>query len=69
MYNELSERQHEFDFQGEILRYCRSDVDILRRCCLEFRELFSQITDVDPFASCLTIASASPFPLPVTLSS
>ena len=57
-YNDLSERQHEFDFQAEILRYCRSDVDILRRCCLEFRELLSQITDVDPFASCLTIASA-----------
>jgi hypothetical protein len=32
--------------------------DILRRCCLEFRDLFSKITDVDPFASCLTIASA-----------
>ena len=57
-YNDLVERQHEFDFQAEILRYCRSDVDILRRCCFEFRELFSQITDVDPFASCLTIASA-----------
>ncbi|CAB4017685.1 DNA polymerase, partial [Paramuricea clavata] len=57
-YNEQVRRQYEFDFQAEILRYCQSDVDILRRCCLEFRELFSQITDVDPFASCLTIASA-----------
>jgi hypothetical protein len=27
-YNDLYERQHEFDFQAEILRYCRSDVDI-----------------------------------------
>jgi hypothetical protein len=43
-YNDLSERQHEFDFQAEILRYCWSDVDILPRCFLEFRELFSQIT-------------------------
>ena len=33
-------------------------MDILRRCCLEFRELFREITDVDPFAQCLTIASA-----------
>jgi hypothetical protein len=57
-YNEQVERQYEFDFQAEILRYCQSDVDILRRCCLEFRELFHQVTDVDPFASCLTIASA-----------
>ncbi|CAB3990322.1 DNA polymerase, partial [Paramuricea clavata] len=33
----------------EILSYCRSDVDILRRCCLEFRELFRHVTDIDPF--------------------
>jgi hypothetical protein len=57
-YKEMVEHQYEFDLPAEILRYCQSDVDILRRCCLEFRELFRQITDVDPFASCLTIASA-----------
>ena len=57
-YNDLFERQYEFDFQAEILRYCQSDVDILRRCCLEFRELSHEVTDVDPFPSCLTIASA-----------
>ena len=57
-YNGQVERQYEFDFQAEILRYCQSDVDLLRRCCLEFRELFQHVTDVDPFASCLTIASA-----------
>ena len=33
-------------------------VNILRRCCLEFRELFREVTDVDPFAQSLTIASA-----------
>jgi hypothetical protein len=47
-----------FNFQEEILTYCRSDVDILRRCCLEFRELFRDITNSDPFEKCLTIASA-----------
>ena len=57
-YNDLVRKEHVFDFQAEILRYCQSDVDILRRCCLEFRELFREITDVDPFAHCLTIASA-----------
>ena len=47
-----------FDFHKELLEYCRSDVDILRRCCLEFRRLFMEMTDgVDPFLS-LTIASA-----------
>ena len=33
-------------------------VNILRRCCLQFRELFREVTDVDPFAQSLTIASA-----------
>ncbi|CAB4013538.1 DNA polymerase [Paramuricea clavata] len=42
----------------EILTYCRSDVDILRRCCLEFCELLRDVTDNDPFEKCLTIASA-----------
>ena len=47
-----------FNFQEEIAPYCRSDVDILRRCCLEFRELFHNVTDIDPFTT-LTIASAA----------
>ncbi|WAR23027.1 hypothetical protein MAR_036696 [Mya arenaria] len=29
-----------FDFQYELLKYCRSDVDILRKCCLKIREIF-----------------------------
>ena len=46
-----------FNFKEEIVAYCRSDVDILRRCCLEFRELFYEITDIVPFTA-LTIAAA-----------
>ena len=57
-HNGLKENNYVFDFQQEILTYCRSDVDILRRCCLEFRELFRHVTDIDPFEKCLTIASA-----------
>ena len=57
-YNPLKQNNHVFDFAQEILAYCRSDVDILRRCWLEFRELLSTITDLDPFEKCLTIASA-----------
>ncbi|GIY98536.1 DNA-directed DNA polymerase [Caerostris extrusa] len=34
-----------------------SDVDILRRCCLEFRGQFQEITQVDPFLQYVTIAS------------
>ena len=51
------ESNYVFNFNEEILSYCRSDVDILRRCCLEFRELFHEITDIDPFRT-ITIASA-----------
>ena len=53
-----------FNFQEELLRYCRSDVDILRRCCQQFRKIFMTITSkdgtlgIDPFESCITIASA-----------
>ena len=57
-HNGLKENNYVFNFQEEILSYCRSDVDILRRCCLEFRELFRDITNIDPFEKCLTIASA-----------
>ena len=57
-HNELKDSNYIFNFQEEILKYCRSDVDILRRCCLEFRELFRSVTDIDPFEKCLTIASA-----------
>ena len=54
----MKQNDYVFDFKQEILSYCRSDVDILRRCCLEFRELFRDVTDIDPFEKCLTIASA-----------
>ncbi|XP_033747778.1 uncharacterized protein LOC117332836 [Pecten maximus] len=33
-----------FDFREEMLSYCRSDVDILRRACLKFRDLLMNAT-------------------------
>ena len=54
-------KQHKhdhFDIQTELLGYCRSDVDILRRCSLQFRGDFMDITGIDPFERCITIASA-----------
>ncbi|XP_062620655.1 uncharacterized protein LOC134282247 [Saccostrea cucullata] len=35
-----------FNFREEMLQYCRSDVDILRRGCLEFRNLMIKVTTV-----------------------
>ena len=55
---ELYNPMRQNNFAQEILTYGRSDVDILRRCCLEFRQLFCKFTDIDPFEKSLTIASA-----------
>ena len=47
-----------FDFRKEIMEYCRSDVDILRRCYLKFRTLFQKECGLDPFLHVFTIAAA-----------
>ena len=54
---EQVENNYVFDFQKEMESYCRSDVDILRKCCLDFRDILEETTGVDPFEKCLTIAS------------
>jgi hypothetical protein len=45
-----------FNFKDEMYKYCKCDVDILRRECLELRRLFIQIANIDPFQY-ITIAS------------
>ena len=55
---EQVESNYVFNFREEIVKYCRSDVAILRECCMEFREMLRDKTDgIDPFGKCLTIAS------------
>ena len=56
-HKEQRDNDYMFDFNEEIIKYCRSDVDILRKCCMEFREMLCEITGIDPFEKCLTIAS------------
>ena len=55
-YEEQVNNGYVFNFQEEIVKYCKQDVEILRRACLAFRENFMTF-DVDPFAECTTIAS------------
>ena len=38
-HKEQVESNYLFDFKKEIIKYCRSDVDILRKCCMQFREM------------------------------
>jgi hypothetical protein len=53
-YEKVEEQK--FNFKEEMYKYCHSDVDILRRGCLELRKLFMEITKIDPFQY-ITIAS------------
>ena len=57
-HKEQVESNYVFNFREEIVKYCRSDVAILRECCMEFREMLRDKTNgIDPFEKCLTIAS------------
>jgi hypothetical protein len=47
MSDEVSQPYH--DFKKELYDYCNSDVDTLRRGCLELRKQFLEIANIDPF--------------------
>ena len=55
-YEERVNENYVFDFKKEILEYCRSDVDILRRGIMKLREDFIQLENIDPLRY-FTIAS------------
>ena len=64
-HQEQVDNNYVFDFQKEILKYCRSDVDILAQCCRLYREIFKKVTSMDgdpetgmdPFDTATTIAA------------
>ena len=55
-YNERVSRKDVFDFKVEMEKYCKSDVDILRRGCGEFRKELLQSDQIDPFIEATTLA-------------
>ena len=55
-YEEKVNSNYVWNQAKEMNEYCISDVDILRRCCIKFRELYLEVANIDPF-SYLTIAS------------
>ena len=55
-YEERVLENYVFDFKKEILEYCRSDVDILRRGVMKLREDFIKLENIDPLRY-ITIAS------------
>ena len=62
-HQEQVDNNYVFDFRHEILKYCRSDVDIMAKCCMLYREMLKEETaidnetGIDPFGQALTIAS------------
>ena len=48
-----------FNFQKEFLSYCISDVDILQRCCAQFRQTIHALVKVEPFQEAITFASTA----------
>ena len=62
-HQEQVNNNYVFDFRHEILKYCRSDVDIMAECCKLYRGMFMEATDtrndetgIDPFDTATTIA-------------
>ncbi|KAL6419167.1 hypothetical protein ACFW04_014044 [Cataglyphis niger] len=56
-HTDMRQKNAVFDFQREIVRYCRTNVDILRRACMAFRKIFIDCGNVGPFEECTIIAS------------
>src|SRR5260370_13509196 len=46
-----------YDFKGELTKYCANDVKILTLAIMEFRKLFSNVTEIDPITRNFTLAS------------
>ena len=51
------QRDNVFDFRKELVKYCKSDVRLLKQGCLTFKRLFETLTGFNPFEH-ITIASA-----------
>ncbi|KAE9542740.1 hypothetical protein AGLY_002651 [Aphis glycines] len=55
-HDEMTNNNYTFNFKKKLEEYCNSDVDILRRGCLELRKQFLDVCNIDPFKY-ITIAS------------
>ena len=55
-YDDRVSENYVFNFKNELVAYCRSDVDILRRSMIAFRDNFLKIGNIDPLQY-ITIAS------------
>ena len=56
-HQEQRNKEVVFDFQKELVEYCKSDVPLLKEGCLTFKRLFEALEGFNPFEH-ITIASA-----------
>lgn len=56
-YHAERAKGEKFNFERELERYCRADVDILRRTVIKFTALCLESSKIDPFRECCTIAN------------
>ena len=56
-YNTFKANNSIYNLKNELIKYCKQDVDILRRACMNFRSIFLKY-NVCPFTESVTIASA-----------
>ena len=47
-YEERVNNDYDSDFNKELIEYCPSDVDILQRSMMKFREDFIKLENIDP---------------------
>ena len=57
-YNQQVVSNAIFDFQEELLKYCQSDVKLLKEGVLKFVQEFEEIAGFNPLIQSVTIASA-----------
>ena len=57
-YNQQVSSNAIFNFQEELLKYCESDVALLKEGCLKFVKEFEEIAGFNPLIQSITIAAA-----------
>lgn len=48
---------YKYNFKTELIKYCKNDVEILKMAIMKFRELFIEVTEIDPFTRNFTLPS------------
>ena len=52
-----SVKNDQFHFKEELFNYCENDVELLARGCFAFRQIILNVSGIEPFERCHTIAS------------